>query len=68
MKFTYRGQTYTSSNCPAVDTQTVYTYRSQSYQRSAAIAMIPKANLVYRGVPYQPAETSVMKLSAAVFS
>jgi len=68
MKFTYRGQTYTSSNAPAIDRQTLYTYRGQSYQRSAAIAMVPKTHLVYRGVPYQQVETPAMNLSAAVFS
>jgi hypothetical protein len=55
MTFTYRGQSYTTSNQP-VQSQSTFTYRGQSYQRSASIPLTPKTNLVYRGVPYQASE------------
>ena len=56
MTFTYRGQTYTSSNntIETKDTGLKATYRGAAYslQRCASLRNHPAAHLTYRGVSY----------------
>jgi hypothetical protein len=66
MTFTYRGQTYTSSNRTQLPKpQTTYTYRGQSYERSNRITTTPQDKLIYRGVPYTSSEVDATSLFLA---